>query len=83
MTERYRYAFTIECPACKTKGAAYASEDDQPLGGVTGFSVDSLPPGFILTRTGASFADTMIFCAGCGRRARENGGAARAAALQN
>ncbi len=82
MTERYRYVFHIECPACKAKGAAYASEDDQPLDGISSFAIDSVPQGFSLVRTGGGLANSVISCTGCGRRAREAGGAQRATALQ-
>ncbi|PPD44979.1 MAG: hypothetical protein CTY15_05520 [Methylocystis sp.] len=83
MTERYRYAIEIECLACGARGAAYASEDDQPLNGLSCFSIDSVPIGFSLSRTGATFADSRILCSGCGGRAREVGGSECARVLQN
>jgi ribosomal protein S27E len=73
MTERYRYALNLECPDCRNVGVACAAEDDLPLDGVAGFSLEAVSTGFQLMHVGASFASSRILCLRCGKRAREFG----------
>ena len=68
MAARDRFDIALKCPNCGNEGVARVSEDDYPFMRSPDFRIDSLPSGFIETKSAERRQDTEVMCFTCKTR---------------